>query len=111
MSESTARPADDTSDDDLSGQDLLVREGDIAGDYLERLLDIADVDGDIDMDVEGERAVVAIVGDGLDALVGQREGGLVVVVEHGQAGHDEGGEHRGDDQRHQDASDRCHAGA
>jgi spoIIIJ-associated protein len=51
-------------------QDLLVREGDIAGDYLERLLDIADVDGDIDMDVEGDRAVVAIVGDGLDALVG-----------------------------------------
>src|SRR4051795_5535783 len=50
--------------------DLLVQEGDIAGDYLERLLDIADVDGDIDMDVEGDRAVVAIVGDGLDALVG-----------------------------------------
>ena len=52
------------------GPDLLVREGDIAGDYLERLLDIADVDGDIDMDVEGERAVVAIVGEGLTALVG-----------------------------------------
>ena len=51
-------------------EDLLVQEGDIAGDYLERLLDIADVDGDIDMDVEGSRAVVAIVGDGLDALVG-----------------------------------------
>ena len=54
----------------LTGQDLLVREGDIAGDYLERLLDIADVDGDIDMDVEGDRAVVAVVGEGLDALVG-----------------------------------------
>jgi spoIIIJ-associated protein len=53
-----------------SPTDLLVQEGDIAGDYLERLLDIADVDGDIDMDVEGTRAVVAIVGDGLDALVG-----------------------------------------
>jgi spoIIIJ-associated protein len=53
-----------------STADLLVREGDIAGDYLERLLDIADVDGDIDMDVEGDRAIVAIVGDGLDALVG-----------------------------------------
>ena len=50
--------------------DLLVQEGDIAGDYLERLLDIADVDGDIDMDVEGERAVVAVVGDNLQALVG-----------------------------------------
>ena len=56
--------------DSISTADLLVREGDIAGDYLERLLDIADVDGDIDMDVEGDRAVVAIVGDGLDALVG-----------------------------------------
>jgi spoIIIJ-associated protein len=51
-------------------EDLLVREGDIAGDYLETLLDIADVDGDIDMDVEGDRAMVAIVGDGLDALIG-----------------------------------------
>ncbi|MCW2542719.1 MAG: single-stranded nucleic acid binding domain protein [Frankiales bacterium] len=51
-------------------QDLLVQEGDIAGDYLERLLDIADVDGDIDMDVEGTRAVVAIVGEGLDARIG-----------------------------------------
>jgi spoIIIJ-associated protein len=56
--------------DTANDTDLLVQEGDIAGDYLERLLDIADVDGDIDMDVEGTRAVVAIVGDGLDALVG-----------------------------------------
>ena len=36
--------------------DLLEREGDIAADYLEGLLDIADLDGDIDMDVEGDRA-------------------------------------------------------
>ena len=60
----------ETDTDSPSTADLLVREGDIAGDYLERLLDIADVDGDIDMDVEGDRAIVAIVGDGLDALVG-----------------------------------------
>ncbi len=59
-----------TAADTTEPEDLLVQEGDIAGDYLERLLDIADVDGDIDMDVEGERAVVAIVGDDLDALVG-----------------------------------------
>ncbi len=64
-----------------TGQDLLVREGDIAGDYLERLLDIADVDGDIDMDVEGERAVVAVVGEGLDALVGQHGQVLEAVQE------------------------------
>jgi len=49
---------------------LLVQEGDIAGDYLEQLLDIVDFDGDIDMDVEGDRASVAIVGQGLTPLVG-----------------------------------------
>ena len=53
-----------------AGTDLLVREGDVAGDYLERLLDILDVDGDIDLDVEGDRASVAIVGGELDDLVG-----------------------------------------
>jgi spoIIIJ-associated protein len=51
-------------------EELLVREGDVAGDYLERLLDIADYDGDIDLDVEGDRAVVAIVGGDLQQLVG-----------------------------------------
>ncbi|MTD14991.1 single-stranded DNA-binding protein [Nakamurella sp. YIM 132087] len=51
----------------------LVAEGDAAGDYLERLLDILDYDGDIDLDVEGERAVVSIIGDGdIDKLVGER---------------------------------------
>ena len=49
---------------------LLVREGDIAADYLERLLDIVDYDGDIDLDVENDRAVVAIVGTDLEPLVG-----------------------------------------
>ena len=49
----------------------LEREGDIAADYLEGLLDIADLDGDIDMDVEGERAFVSVVGATLDELVGQ----------------------------------------
>jgi spoIIIJ-associated protein len=52
------------------GEDLLVREGDVAGDYLERLLDILDVDGDIDLDVEGDRASVAIVGGRLNDLIG-----------------------------------------
>ncbi|MGY2076913.1 protein jag [Blastococcus sp. SYSU DS0828] len=53
-----------------TADDLLVREGDVAGDYLERLLDILDVDGDIDLDVEGDRASVAIVGGRLDDLIG-----------------------------------------
>jgi spoIIIJ-associated protein len=51
---------------------LLVREGDIAADYLERLLDIVDYDGDIDLDVENDRAAVAIVGTDLQSLVGAR---------------------------------------
>lgn len=49
---------------------LLEREGDIAADYLEGLLDIADLDGDIDIDVEGNRAAVSIVGSDLGRLVG-----------------------------------------
>jgi spoIIIJ-associated protein len=49
---------------------LLVREGDIAADYLERLLDIVDYDGDIDLDVENGRAMVAIVGSDLKPLIG-----------------------------------------
>lgn len=49
---------------------LLEREGDIAADYLEGLLDIADLDGDIDIDVEGNRAAVSIVGNDLSRLVG-----------------------------------------
>ena len=53
-------------------QDRLENEGDIAADYLEELLDIAALDGDLDMDVEGERAVVSIVGADLSQLVGER---------------------------------------
>jgi len=52
------------------GLSRLEREGDIAADYLEGLLDIADLDGDIDMDVEGDRAMVSIVGADLRQLVG-----------------------------------------
>lgn len=40
---------------------LLEREGEVAADFLERLLDIADLDGDIDVDIDGDRAAVAIV--------------------------------------------------
>lgn len=48
----------------------LEEEGEIAADYLEGLLDIADLDGDIDIDVENNRASIAIVGAKLDNLVG-----------------------------------------
>jgi len=62
--------AEGSPDRSERGEALLVQEGDIAGDYLERLLDIVDYDGDIDLDVEGDRAVVAVIGDGLQGLVG-----------------------------------------
>ena len=58
---------DEDEEDDLSS---LEEEGEIAADYIEGLLDIADLDGDIDMDVEGDRAVVSVVGATLDELVG-----------------------------------------
>lgn len=52
--------------------EALENEGDIAADYIEGLLDIADFDGDIDMDVEGDRAMVSVVGATLDELIGER---------------------------------------
>ena len=63
---------DDADDEDGGEDDLrsLEEEGEIAADYIEGLLDIADLDGDIDMDVEGDRAVVSVVGATLDELVG-----------------------------------------
>ena len=75
-SDATAEPTPETasSSEDAtsvaSGVGLLEREGDIAADYLEALLDIADLDGDIDIDVEADRASVSIIGEGLGALVG-----------------------------------------
>ena len=67
---------DDQADDDVDpDEDVRVKdleqEGDIAADYLEELLDIADLDGDLDIDVEGDRAAVSIVGADLQQLVGR----------------------------------------
>ena len=59
----------------------LELEGDIAADYVEGLLDIADLDGDIDMDVEGDRAVVSVVGATLDELVGDNGAVLEALQE------------------------------
>src|SRR5512147_1620547 len=58
----------------------LEKEGDIAADYLEGLLDIADLDGDIDMDVEGDRALVSIVGGDISQLVG-RDGEVLEALQ------------------------------
>jgi spoIIIJ-associated protein len=69
--EQAAGPADDESTGRADAAARLEREGDIAADYLEELLDIADLDGDLDMDVEGDRASVSIVGGDLNRLVGR----------------------------------------
>lgn len=53
-----------------SRREHLMNEGEIAADYLEELLDIADLDGDIDTFVEGGRARVAII-NGPEVLVGR----------------------------------------
>ncbi|WP_414638012.1 protein jag [Actinophytocola sp.] len=72
----------DDGEDRGPTEDLLVREGDIAGDYLERLLDLVDYDGDIDLDVEAGRAVVSIDGgDDLEKLVGPRGNVLEALQE------------------------------
>jgi spoIIIJ-associated protein len=72
----------DEADGDGTSEDLLVREGDIAGDYLERLLDLLDYDGDIDLDVEAGRAVVSIDGgEDLEKLVGPRGNVLEALQE------------------------------
>jgi spoIIIJ-associated protein len=78
QSEATDSEASQYGDETVTrtGDDLeerLVAEGEIAGDYLEELLDLLDFDGDIDLDVEGDRAVVSIDGgDDLTKLVGRK---------------------------------------
>ena len=48
----------------------LVDEGDIAADYIEELLDIADLDGDIDIDVRAGRAYISVsAGESADLRV------------------------------------------
>jgi spoIIIJ-associated protein len=64
---------DGDTDTEADSEQRLVAEGEIAGDYLEELLDLLDFDGDIDLDVEGTRALVSIDGsDDLNKLVGRK---------------------------------------
>ncbi|MFE7510207.1 Jag family protein [Streptomyces sp. NPDC057540] len=75
-----------TTSSAAEGGDTLTRleqEGEIAADYLEGLLDIADLDGDIDMDVEADRAAVSIISDSgreLQKLVG-RDGEVLEALQ------------------------------
>ena len=66
--EAPQAPHDEAIDAEASGSPrrgmprraLLEREGEVAADFLETLLDIADLDGDIDLDIDGDRAAVAM---------------------------------------------------
>ena len=79
--EGTARTTQSVRDEPTS-EELLVHEGDIAGDYLERLLDLVDYDGDIDLDVQAGRAMVSIDGgEDLVKLVGPRGAVLEALQE------------------------------
>ncbi|MCX4963408.1 protein jag [Streptomyces sp. NPDC079020] len=80
MTEGTTSTAAEGSSDTLT---RLEQEGEIAADYLEGLLDIADLDGDIDMDVEADRAAVSIISDSareLQKLVG-RDGEVLEALQ------------------------------
>ncbi|MEW1806891.1 R3H domain-containing nucleic acid-binding protein [Pseudarthrobacter sp. NPDC080039] len=65
----------DASAAKVSAVSRLEEEGDVAADYLEELLDIADIDGDIDIEVRNGRTYISIVADeeaeGLEGLVGE----------------------------------------
>ncbi len=73
-SETEEAPGDDAADESADADSateaatsgsgrraLLEREGEVAADFLETLLDICDLDGDLDVDIDGDRAAVAIV--------------------------------------------------
>jgi spoIIIJ-associated protein len=53
-------PADPTEERVAPTAEQLEQEGDIAADYIEGLLDIADIDGDLDLDVRAGRAYVSV---------------------------------------------------
>lgn len=67
--------SDDEAGDGSPEPDPLEEEGEVAADYLEELLDLADLDGDIDIEVRNGRTYLSVVteegDDGLDLLVGE----------------------------------------
>ncbi|MDX2376232.1 DNA-binding protein [Microbacterium sp. LRZ72] len=56
----TTTEAHESANDDETSVASLEQEGDVAADYIEELLDIADIDGDIDLDVRAGRAYVSV---------------------------------------------------
>jgi spoIIIJ-associated protein len=73
--ETADKAAEETSDTDL------FRQSEIAADYIEGLLDILDVDGDIDELVQNGRPMVEVVGGRLNLLVGTRGATLEALQE------------------------------
>lgn len=83
--------ADESTDDVVQDSESsatisrLEDEGDVAADYLEELLDIADIDGDIDIEVRNGRTYISIVSEdpasgSLKGLVG-RDGEVLEALQ------------------------------
>ena len=83
-SESTEESAGDSATGTSVSAGRLEEEGDVAADYLEELLDIADIDGDIDIEVRSGRTYISIVTEeesaGLENLVG-RDGEVLEALQ------------------------------
>jgi spoIIIJ-associated protein len=80
----TSTPATRDADveaESATGETDLFAQSEVAADYVEGLLDILDYDGDIDEVVQGGRPVVEVVGDRLNALIGQRGATLDALQE------------------------------
>ena len=76
-----ARDEDDDDDDRPAAEEELFRQSEIAADYIEGLLDILDVDGDIDELVYNGRPMVEVVGGRLTNLIGHRGATLEALQE------------------------------
>ena len=77
-------PAGATPDAPHPDASPLEEEGEVAADYLEELLDIVDLDGDIDIDVEDGRAAVSVVADGEDGTAPSASSLSVLVGRRGE---------------------------
>ncbi|ATG56378.1 RNA-binding protein [Brachybacterium ginsengisoli] len=83
-SEDADRSTEDESDEAETAEERVKRleeEGDIAADYLEELLDITDLDGDMDIDVDGDRASVEIRGADRLAELNRPKGELLDALQ------------------------------
>ncbi|MHA7282469.1 Jag family protein [Arthrobacter sp. TMS2-4] len=85
IADSEPESDDDAGTPSASKASRLDEEGDVAADYLEELLDIADIDGDIDIEVRSGRTYISIVSEegsdtGLGLLVG-RDGEVLEALQ------------------------------